>query len=90
MSEVEFDEPALIDITHTSVKPDFCTHFVGWITPNDASALEHLAEHENIAGEYAQDLINLHNAWLRENKDMFDLFFDGSTKEEVLEELRKL
>lgn len=90
LGQVEFNEPALIDITHTTKKPDFCTHFVGWITSEDDSALQHLAEHENIGGEYAQDLINLHNDWLRANKDKFDLFFDGSTKEEVLEALRKL
>ena len=90
IKDTTFDEPALIDITHLGTKPSFCTHFVGWITNNDTSSIEHLAEHENIAGDYALQLINIHNTWLRNNKNKFDLFFDGTSKEEVLEQLKKL
>jgi hypothetical protein len=61
--------------------------YIGWVTPHD---IEHLIEHEGLTEHNANRVQNALSIILRKNKDDFDMFFDESPLEEVLEYIRNV
>ena len=85
-----FDSGIVINVSHLTEKPNTFTHFIGWVINIKDYDFSHIMEHESITLKNATILVNTHNDWLYANKTKFDLFFDGSTPDEVLVELNKL
>jgi len=90
LSDINFENPALLSYVALNKKPIGITHYVGWkINEVDYDYL-HPIEHERITLEEAKILVSKHNQWLIDNRDSFDIFFDGNSKEEVFTALKAL
>lgn len=80
----------LVPLTMCTEKLDAFDLFVGYAVDEAEFDFEHVAEHEGVSGETAKTIMSSHNDWLRDNSEIFDLFIDGSTKEEAVELIKNL
>lgn len=80
----------LVPLTMCTEKLDAFDLFVGYAVDEAEFDFEHMAEHEGISEENAKTIMSNHNEWLRDNSEIFDLFIDGSTKEEAVELIKNL
>jgi hypothetical protein len=92
MSRITFyGEPkALVPLNILGEKLESFDVFVGYAVAEDDFDIPHVVEHEGISEENAIKLMTKHNEWLRANKDIFDVFIDGATKEEAVEIIESL
>jgi len=75
----------------------FCTEklegfdlFVGYAVADDELDPAHLTSHESLTDENAIAVMRMHNQWLRDNQEIFDVFIDGESLEDALEIIRNL
>lgn len=72
----------VLPVVYSGNRP-FTEHkYIGWVTPY---SIDHLLEHEKITEDVATKVQLSYAELLRKHKDEFDVFFDGSPIEEVLE-----
>lgn len=76
-----------LPIAYSGNRPSVPHTYIGWVTPR---SIKHLVTHENLTEEAAHLFQESYSNFLRDHKDEFDVFFDGSTAEEVLEYIRSL
>ena len=80
----DLDGTVVLPVVYSGNRP-FVEHtYVGWITPFD---ITHMLEHEKISEDVANKVQKNYGVMLRKHKDEFDVFFDGSSIQEVLEYL---
>ena len=84
------EERVIVPMTICTDKLECFDKFVGYAVPESEFDVDHMAEHEGITIENARKLMLAHNKWLRANKNKFDLFIDGKSKEEVVELIKSL
>ncbi len=77
----------VLPIAYSGNRPHIEHTYIGWVTPK---SITHLTTHENLTEEAAHLFQDSYSNFLRSKKDEFDVFFDGSTAEEVLEYIRSL
>jgi len=78
---------AVLPIAYSGNRPHVPHTYIGWVTPR---SIKHLVTHENLNEEAAHLFQESYSNFLRNHKDKFDVFFDGSSAEEVLEYIRTL
>ena len=61
--------------------------YIGWVSDQP---VDHLMEHEGLTEHNAIRMQKALNTILRKNKDVFDVFFDGNSTEEILEYIQSL
>jgi hypothetical protein len=72
----------VLPVVYSGNRPFTQHKYIGWVTPH---SIDHLLEHEKITEEVATKVQLSYAELLRKHKDEFDVFFDGSPIEEVLE-----
>jgi len=77
----------VLPIAYSGNRPVVPHTYIGWVTPH---SINHLLNHEHLTEEAAHLFQDSYSSFLRERKDEFDVFFDGSSAEEVMEYIRSL
>lgn len=72
----------VLPVVYSGNRPFTDHKYIGWITPY---SIDHLLEHEKITEDVASKVQLRYAEMMRKHKDEFDVFFDGSSIEEVLE-----
>lgn len=90
INNINTNDNILIPVGHIRTKPPGFTHFIAWTIDEDEFDYSHIMEHEKLSLEQSKELIREHNRWMKLNKDKFDLFFDNSTAEEVIQKLKSI
>jgi hypothetical protein len=77
----------ILPIAYSGNRPPVPHTYIGWVTPHN---INHLLNHEHLTEEAAHLFQDSYSTFLRQRKDEFDVFFDGSSAEEVIEYIRTL
>jgi hypothetical protein len=80
--EFDLNGKVVLPVVYSGNRPFTPHKYIGWVTPHN---IDHLLEHEKITADVATKVQLSYAELLRKHKDEFDIFFDGSTIEEVLE-----
>lgn len=83
----ELEGLCVLPIAYSGNRPQVPHTYIGWVTPHN---INHLLTHEHLDEEAAHLFQRSYSTFLRQRKDEFDMFFDGSSAEEVMEYIRKL
>ncbi len=83
-SQYELSGTIVLPTAYDGLRPKNAK-YIGWVTPHN---IKHLVEHEGLTEENASRVQNALSYILRKHKDEFDIFFDGSSVEEVMEYIR--
>ena len=84
------DQKILLIYPVISYKPQGVDHFIGWAVNDQEYGIQHMKEHEHIEKEAAIEISNIHNNWMRDNKQLYDKFFDQTSREEIIEYIKGL
>jgi hypothetical protein len=82
--EFDLSGTIVLPVVYSGNRPFTDHKYIGWVTP---FSTEHLLEHEKITEDVATKVQLRYSEMLRKHKDEFDVFFDGSSIDEVLEYL---
>lgn len=83
-SQYELSGKVVLPTAYDGLRPKDAL-YIGWVTPHN---IGHLVEHEGLTEENAAKVQIAMSTILRKHKDEFDMFFDGSSVEEVMEYIR--
>lgn len=84
------DSKLVITFPHNTTKPSNVDIFVGWTVSETEYEVDHMEEHEGIRAMQGHTICDAHNKWMKNNKHIYDVFFDGSVEQEVLEYIQQL
>jgi len=85
-SQYELSGKIVLPTAYDGLRPNGAK-YIGWVTP---FSIEHLVQHEGLSEVNATRVQCAMSTILRDHKDEFDVFFDGSPVEEVMEYIRAL
>jgi hypothetical protein len=84
------DSKLVITLPHNTNKPSNVDVFIGWAVSESEYEVDHMEEHEGIPAKQSYTICDAHNKWMRNNKHLYDVFFDGNIEQEVLDYIRQL
>lgn len=89
-SDITSASKMVITLPHITTKPTNVDFLIGWAVAERDFEVDHMEEHEGISAKQGHHVCCNHNQWMRENKHIYDMFFDGSSEEEVTDYIRRL
>ena len=89
-ANIKSEDKFLITLPHITRRPMNVDVLVGWACPEEDYGLDHVDEHEGITQDRSINIMKIHNNWMRRNQLMYDVFFDGCTKQTVIDYLKLL
>jgi hypothetical protein len=86
----ETNSKLVITLPHNTTKPSNVDVYIGWAVSETEYEVSHMEEHEGIAVQQSYTLCHAHNQWMRNNKHHYDVFFDESSEQEIIDYIRQI